>query len=701
MKRTRIPLIAAALLLLTLTATASAGTFTLHSCQTPSGTFVGDEGWVARSAAPSPGFATGEIERCDPLKRSLDLSFDAGEQVKEGQWLKATLSAAPNTSITHVSLVRSYHLGWPFLAGTTDRPYAYHAWYGDGEGARIVELRVPVERYETLSQPTPAAFDRVAAHWSSVSISLKCWGFYGANDCDVFSAALSLSRATFAIDDVHPPTGSADVGAVAGGVRGSAAIGVSASDVGGGVYRAIVSVDGQVLARKVLDGNGGTCGDVEPGNGDAYEFAVPRPCALDAAGDVTLDTRGLSDGQHQLRVEVEDAAGNATLLHEGVFTTRNGPVATVVPSIPAAGGPRVGDVLLGLGGSWDGALGEPELRWLRCDAAGEGCAAIPGAIGGVYAVTPVDVGARLVLEERTSNANGTGSARSQPTAVVADKPAAPTDPEPGPPGGGTPPPTGNTTVQAEAFGSASGVSAYPKAGANGGQTLGYVDPGDWAAYPGLDLTGVTSLRARVVSGGPGGTLQVRTGSPSGPVLGQVAVPNTGSWTTFADVSTALTGVPSGTQTVHLTFTGSGSGLFDVDDFTLVRSTGTGGAGPIKGLAGKCLDVRSGSSADGTQIQLYTCNGSSAQSWTVTPNGPVKALGKCLDVSGGGSADGTKIQLYTCNGTGAQNWSAQADGTVRNPQSGKCLDVSGNNSADGTAVHLWTCTGAANQRWTLP
>ena len=65
------------------------------------------------------------------------------------------------------------------------------------------------------------------------------------------------------------------------------------------------------------------------------------------------------------------------------------------------------------------------------------------------------------------------------------------------------------------------------------------------------------------------------------------------------------------------------------------------------------------------------------------------------------ADGTKIQLWTCNGTGAQNWAAQADGTLRNPQSGKCLDVSGNNSADSTLVHLWTCTGAANQKWTLP
>ncbi|MEU5790819.1 ThuA domain-containing protein [Micromonospora purpureochromogenes] len=263
-------------------------------------------------------------------------------------------------------------------------------------------------------------------------------------------------------------------------------------------------------------------------------------------------------------------------------------------------------------------------------------------------------------------------------------------------------PVGNTTVQAEAFSSASGVTPFTKAGANGGQTLGYIDPGDWSAYHGVDLTGVTSFRARVVSGGPGGTIQVRTGSTTGTVLGSVAVPNTGSWTTYADVTTALTGVPSGTQNLYLTYTGTGTGLFDVDDFTLVRGGGnTGGTGPIKGLAGKCLDVRSSGTADGTQIQLYTCNGTGAQTWTVTPNSTIKALGKCLDVSGGGSADGTKIQLWTCNGSGAQNWSAQADGSLRNPQSGKCLDVAGNNSADSTPVQLWTCNGAANQKWVLP
>ncbi|CCH20640.1 ThuA domain-containing protein [Micromonospora lupini] len=265
--------------------------------------------------------------------------------------------------------------------------------------------------------------------------------------------------------------------------------------------------------------------------------------------------------------------------------------------------------------------------------------------------------------------------------------------------GTTPPATG--TIQAEAFSSANGVSAFTKDGANGGQTLGYIEPGDWAAYNGVNLTGVTSFTTRVVSGGAGGTIQVRTGSATGPVLGTVTVPNTGSWTTYANVTTALSNVPSGTQNLYLTFGGSGTGLFDVDDFTLVKGTGgSTGVGPVKGLAGKCLDVRSGATADGTQIQIYTCNGSTAQTWTVSGS-TIKALGKCLDVSGGASADGTKIQLWTCNGSGAQNWAAQSDGSLRNTSSGKCLDVSGNNSADSTIVHLWTCNGAANQKWTLP
>ncbi|GGW99107.1 glycosyl hydrolase [Streptomyces malachitofuscus] len=124
-------------------------------------------------------------------------------------------------------------------------------------------------------------------------------------------------------------------------------------------------------------------------------------------------------------------------------------------------------------------------------------------------------------------------------------------------------------------------------------------------------------------------------------------------------------------------------------------------GEVKGVNGKCLDVDNAGTADGTEIQIWSCNASAAQRWTVADDGSLRALGKCLDVSGGGRADGTRIQLWTCNGTGAQKWAARSDGTVRNPQSGKCLDASGGTWNDGTPVHLWTCHTGPNQKWTLP
>ncbi|MFF8809195.1 ricin-type beta-trefoil lectin domain protein [Streptomyces omiyaensis] len=148
---------------------------------------------------------------------------------------------------------------------------------------------------------------------------------------------------------------------------------------------------------------------------------------------------------------------------------------------------------------------------------------------------------------------------------------------------------------------------------------------------------------------------------------------------------------------------SGESLWSTEAwYTLNRLPGgSAGTGEVKGVGGKCLDVDNAQTADGTKIQLWTCNGTAAQRWTLPGDGTVKALGKCLDVSNGGSADGTRVQLWTCNGTAAQQWEPRSDGTVRNPRSAKCLDASGGVWNDGTAVHLWTCHTGANQRWTLP
>jgi glucosylceramidase len=123
-------------------------------------------------------------------------------------------------------------------------------------------------------------------------------------------------------------------------------------------------------------------------------------------------------------------------------------------------------------------------------------------------------------------------------------------------------------------------------------------------------------------------------------------------------------------------------------------------GQITGYGGKCADVAGASSANGTAVQLYTCNGTSAQQWTVASDGSLQALGKCMDVTSAGTANGTQVQLYDCNGTGAQKWT-YSNGELINSNSGRCLDATGPSSADGTRLQIWDCTGASNQKWTLP
>ncbi|WP_276530113.1 PQQ-dependent sugar dehydrogenase, partial [Saccharothrix coeruleofusca] len=165
--------------------------------------------------------------------------------------------------------------------------------------------------------------------------------------------------------------------------------------------------------------------------------------------------------------------------------------------------------------------------------------------------------------------------------------------------------------QAEHYSTQSGTALYDKAAAEGGRTVGDIQNGDWIAFEPYALGGANRFTARVSSAGSGGTLSVRAGSPAGPVLGTVTVPVTGGWETFTEVSTTLATVPTGTITLYLTFAGGTGTLFDVDAYTLDTATGTG-AGPIVGVAGKCVDVDGGSSADGAKVQLWSCNGGANQ-----------------------------------------------------------------------------------------
>ncbi|MFC9154832.1 RICIN domain-containing protein [Streptomyces bauhiniae] len=138
----------------------------------------------------------------------------------------------------------------------------------------------------------------------------------------------------------------------------------------------------------------------------------------------------------------------------------------------------------------------------------------------------------------------------------------------------------------------------------------------------------------------------------------------------------------------------------VDSVSVTTSGGSTGGKAIRGLAGKCADVAAANSANGTPVQLYDCNGSAAQQWTVGSDGTIRALGKCLDLKDNGTADGTPLQLWDCAGSANQKWVVSSANDIVNPQANKCLDVTGANSANGTRLQLWTCNGTAAQKWTV-
>jgi hypothetical protein len=134
--------------------------------------------------------------------------------------------------------------------------------------------------------------------------------------------------------------------------------------------------------------------------------------------------------------------------------------------------------------------------------------------------------------------------------------------------------------------------------------------------------------------------------------------------------------------------------------------GTGGTtGAIHAVgAGKCLDVPNASTTGGTQLQIYSCNGQSNQTFTHTSSGQVtvtdSGVTMCLDANGQGTTAGTKVIIWSCNGQTNQQWNFNANGTVTGVQSGLCLDVTGASTANGALVELWTCNGQSNQQWTL-
>jgi predicted alpha-1,6-mannanase (GH76 family) len=136
---------------------------------------------------------------------------------------------------------------------------------------------------------------------------------------------------------------------------------------------------------------------------------------------------------------------------------------------------------------------------------------------------------------------------------------------------------------------------------------------------------------------------------------------------------------------------------------VVASLGLGSSGTIfSGVsASLCLDDKGSGTTAGTPIQIFGCNSSEAQSWTVGSGNTLQVMGGCATITGGGTSNGTLIEWEPCAGSGSQAWQPQSDGALLNPQSGKCLDDPHSSTTAGTQVQIYTCNGTGAQHWTIP
>src|SRR5690606_1188073 len=83
---------------------------------------------------------------------------------------------------------------------------------------------------------------------------------------------------------------------------------------------------------------------------------------------------------------------------------------------------------------------------------------------------------------------------------------------------------------------------------------------------------------------------------------------------------------------------------------------------------------------------------------------VKHSGKCLEVASANSSNGTALRQWRCNGADSQRWKvvSNGDGSIRlsAKHSGKVAEVAGTSTYNGVALRQWDWQGGKNQRWQL-
>jgi hypothetical protein len=92
---------------------------------------------------------------------------------------------------------------------------------------------------------------------------------------------------------------------------------------GPGVYRVIVDVDGTAVYQATPEANDGRCASIGVDSNGVSEFLYAQPCKSTVSVDVPVDTTKFTNGQHQLKITVQDVAGNTSIVYDGTVSIDN------------------------------------------------------------------------------------------------------------------------------------------------------------------------------------------------------------------------------------------------------------------------------------------------------------------------------------------------------------------------------------------
>ena len=118
-------------------------------------------------------------------------------------------------------------------------------------------------------------------------------------------------------------------------------------------------------------------------------------------------------------------------------------------------------------------------------------------------------------------------------------------------------------------------------------------------------------------------------------------------------------------------------------------------GAIRGQNSLCLDLFAGWAIDGNHLQVFDCNESSAQTFTLAADGTLRVMGKCAS-----AGRDRAVRIGRCDDRDAAQWRRDGQRLINDAYDDCLTDPSGGRRA-GSGVRIIDCDGSASQRWSLP